>query len=106
MAKLNFFQQPLLESSVSHGPSEIILICWFAAQGRFRFIISVLLSTLFFVENYDFFPGLFYKYKWILSFNNNAINWSTSLISFWKVKKKILTPRFWTVYVISNEYNG
>ncbi len=31
LVKLNF-QQPLLQSSVSHDPSEIILICWFAAQ--------------------------------------------------------------------------
>jgi len=31
MAKLNF-QQPLLQATVSHDPSEIILICWFDAQ--------------------------------------------------------------------------
>ncbi len=31
MTKLNF-QQQLLQSLVSHDPSEIILICWFAAQ--------------------------------------------------------------------------
>ncbi len=30
MAKL-YFQLPLLQSSVSHGPSEIILICCFGA---------------------------------------------------------------------------
>ncbi len=33
--KLNF------ESSVSHDPSEIILICWFAAQEAFMIIIDV-----------------------------------------------------------------
>ncbi len=33
MAKLN--QQPLLQSSVSHDPSEIILICWFGAEEAF-----------------------------------------------------------------------
>ncbi len=31
MTKLNF-QQHLLQFLVSHDPSEIILICWFAAQ--------------------------------------------------------------------------
>ncbi len=31
MAKLNF-QQPLLQSSMSHDPPHIILICWFDAQ--------------------------------------------------------------------------
>ncbi len=39
-AKLNF-QQPLLQSSVYLGPSEIILICWFAAQEQFLTIINV-----------------------------------------------------------------
>jgi len=36
-AKLNF-QQSLLQSSVSHDPSEIILICWFGAQETFIII--------------------------------------------------------------------
>ncbi len=31
MAKLNF-QQPLLQSSVSHASSEIILIYWFISE--------------------------------------------------------------------------
>ncbi len=34
------FSASLLQSSVSHDPSEIILICWFAAQETFM-IISV-----------------------------------------------------------------
>ncbi len=38
--KLNF-QQPLLQSSVLHNPSEIILICWFGAQETFLSIINV-----------------------------------------------------------------
>ncbi len=35
------FSASLLESSVSHDPSEIILICWFAAQETFFFIIII-----------------------------------------------------------------
>ncbi len=31
----------LFQSSVSHDPSEIILICWFAAQETFLIIINV-----------------------------------------------------------------
>ncbi len=31
-------------SSVSHDPSEIILICWFAAQETFLFIINIVNS--------------------------------------------------------------
>ncbi len=38
MAKLNF-QQPLLQSSVSHDPSESILICRFGVQEPFLIII-------------------------------------------------------------------
>jgi len=34
MVKLNF-SASLLQSSVSHDPSEIILICWFGAQEYF-----------------------------------------------------------------------
>ncbi len=40
MAALNF-QLPLLQSSVSHDRSEIILICWFCAQETFCIIVSV-----------------------------------------------------------------
>ncbi len=31
-------KQLLLQSSVSHNPSEIVLICWFAAEETFRII--------------------------------------------------------------------
>ncbi len=34
------FSATLLQSSVSHDPSEIILICWFAAQDTFLIIIN------------------------------------------------------------------
>ncbi len=43
MGKLNF-QQSLLQSLVSHGPSEIILISWFVAQETFNIIINVKIS--------------------------------------------------------------
>ncbi len=35
------FAASLLQSSVSHDPSEIILICWFAAQEIFLIIQNV-----------------------------------------------------------------
>ncbi len=35
------FSASLLQSSVSHDPSEIIIIYWFAAQDKFLVIISV-----------------------------------------------------------------
>ncbi len=53
MTKLNF-QQPLLQSSVSHDPSEIILICRFDAQGTFLTIINVE-NRLFFQHSSDLY---------------------------------------------------
>ncbi len=35
------FSASLLQSSVSHDPSEIIIICWFAAQETFLIIMNV-----------------------------------------------------------------
>ncbi len=35
------FSAAILYSSVSHDPSEIILICWFGAQETFIIIINV-----------------------------------------------------------------
>ncbi len=34
-----YFKMSFIQSSVSHDPSEIILICWFAAQETFLIII-------------------------------------------------------------------
>ncbi len=41
VAKLNF-QQPLLQS-LSHDPSEIILISWFGAQEAFLLIVIIII---------------------------------------------------------------
>ncbi len=55
------FSASLLQSSVSRDPSEIILICWFAAQETFIFIINVEIVVLpnSFVETFDSFLGFF-----------------------------------------------
>ncbi len=45
MVKLNF-QQSLHQFSVSHDPSEITLICWFAAQELFLQLLSVLKTVV------------------------------------------------------------
>ncbi len=37
------FSASLLQSSVSHDPSEIMLICWFAAQETFIIIIIIII---------------------------------------------------------------
>ncbi len=57
------FSASLLQSLVSHDPSEIILICWFAAQETFIIIIiidienscaaSYLCKTIFFSGLFD-----------------------------------------------------
>ncbi len=51
MAKLNF-QQPLLKSSVSHDPSEIILVSLFAAQETLLIIINVGIFVNTFFQGY------------------------------------------------------
>ncbi len=44
------------KAELSHDPSEIILICWFAVQETFLIIIKL----IFFCGNYDtFFSGFF-----------------------------------------------
>ncbi len=56
------FSASLLQTSVSHDPSEIILICWFAAQETFLIIINVENSCAaqYFVETDTFyFPWFF-----------------------------------------------
>ncbi len=56
------FSASLLQSSVSHDPSEIILICWFAAQGTFLIIIIVenSCSASYFCKNCNiYFLGLY-----------------------------------------------
>ncbi len=40
------FSASLLQSSVSHDPSQIILICWFAAHGTFVIIITLWYSLM------------------------------------------------------------
>ncbi len=44
MAMLNF-HQPLLQFSVSHDFSEIILIDWFAAEVTFLIIIIIIINV-------------------------------------------------------------
>ncbi len=53
MTKQNF--QTLLQSSVSHDPSEITLICWFAAQETFIININVKTMLLNIVETVSLF---------------------------------------------------
>ncbi len=47
--KLNF-QQPLLQSSVSHDTSEIIILCRFIVFFLIISVFSIANSSLFFVE--------------------------------------------------------
>ncbi len=44
-AKLKF-QQPLVQSSLSQDPSEIILICWFGDMDKHVFLLTMLKAVL------------------------------------------------------------
>jgi len=50
------FSVSLLQASVSHDPSEIMIICWFDAQETFIIIINV--ETSYLCKNYDTFDSL------------------------------------------------
>ncbi len=54
-----FFHQPLLQSSASHDPSEIILKCWFSAQETFLIFVNRknICAAIFFEETVTFFSG-------------------------------------------------
>ncbi len=53
------FQQPLLQSSGFHDPSEIVLICWFGAKETFLININVQNGCL--VENVILISGFIYE---------------------------------------------
>ncbi len=63
MAKAEF-SASLLQSSVSHDPSEIILICWYP-QETFHIIINVKNSCAasYFCVTHDFFQDLLINRK-------------------------------------------
>ncbi len=89
------FQQPLLQSSVSHDYSEIILICWSCAQKTLSMSKTILLQT---IKLYIYF---FKYYYWPQHYNNCSrfstknsicglmfikINFHLSLVFFKKAK--------------------
>ncbi len=47
------FQQSLLQSSVSHDPSEIIIICLYVAQETFINIISNTLCIMYYKSSFN-----------------------------------------------------
>ncbi len=67
------FSASLLQSSVSHDPSEIILICWFAAQETFLIVIGVENSCAasYFCEYRDTF---LFQQKLVLLFIKDVLN--------------------------------
>ncbi len=68
----------LLQSAVSHDPSEIILICWFAAQETFLDIINVenncVLLNIFVKTVIFFFCDTFLRFYCVLKQFNPCTN--------------------------------
>ncbi len=62
MAKL-YFQQHLLQSSASHGPSEIILICCLKKHFLLLYISKTAVMLNIVVETVLHFPKLFWEIK-------------------------------------------
>ncbi len=102
MVKLNF-QQSLHQFSVSHDPSEITLICWFAAQELFIPLSSVLKTVVLlnifrgnhfcriirWVDSKD--QHLFVIYKWLYC---HLINWMHPFNKSINFFKNLLTLNF------------
>ncbi len=57
------FSASLFQSSVAYDLSEVILICWFAAQELFLIIISVEICLIFIVEIMETFSRMNRKFK-------------------------------------------
>ncbi len=72
----------LLQSSVSHDPSEIILICWFAAQETCIIIINTKNScaALYFSVNHDAFLSV--KNLWRIESSREQHLSEVVLVSF------------------------
>ncbi len=65
-AKLKF-QQPLLQSSVSHDPSEIILTCWFGAKETciIRPIINIKIISVVVLNIFLWKPWYIFFQDWV-----------------------------------------
>ncbi len=71
------FSPSFLQYSVSHDPSEIILICWFAAQETFLIILNFeyCYAASYFCEKwYNSVLCKIKTYTFIFFFNNVALN--------------------------------
>ncbi len=106
------FSASLLQSSESHDPSEIILICWLCLR-NISDLISVENSCAasYFLEPLILFSGfkrtafiqnrnLLQKYKSVLFYQFNLSLLNKSIHFF--PKKSILIPNFWTSVYIHN----
>ncbi len=87
------FSASLLQSSVSHDPSEIILICWFAAQKTFLIIINVKTVVLLniFVETIIYL----FRFLWWIEVLKTAFIQNQNLLLHYK---KCLLCLFCKVY--------
>ncbi len=60
------FSASLLQSSVSHDPSEIILICWFAAQETFLIINVENSCAASYFSQWKLWNILIFKIPWLI----------------------------------------
>ncbi len=96
MAKLAF-QQLLLQSSVSHDPLEIILICWLAAHKNKKYIYYHKNIIIINVENVeDAFFWLFGSTEQHLF--EVEILWDLTMSVFFNIN--LLRPCYLSIYII------
>jgi len=97
--KAEFSTSSLLQSSGSHDPPEIILICWFAAQETLLIInVENICAVLYFVETFDEYKvqknSIYQKYKSIaLSMSLLSLQFNAFLLI--KMVYFILQKSYW-----------
>jgi len=88
------FSESLLQSSVSHDPPEIIIICWFGAQdlvlsGNHNILLLESTLKLAFTQTWQKLERV-WKHENILVILWDASNYISTHCSFWRMKYTLL----------------
>ncbi len=92
------FSASLLQSSVSHDPSEIILICWFAAQQTFLIIVNVESSCAYIYTFISLWKICFLR--WIESLKKHLFERENFIMTLLSLLNNLM--HHWLTKILSN----